>query len=130
MMNMRKFFQLFISLTLTFVLGTLMVSCLTDNPVENPLKDDSNLDVPDPDGKLEMNGIFFEVEKETDNVQLYVTYISPNGLYRPELITIEPDDYRSKKIDNNHVVFEVGIGTYTVKAEKLSHKVEVRQKTN
>ena len=130
MMIMKKIFQLVIALSLTFGLGCFMASCSKDNPTETPSNDNSNLDVPEPDGILEVNGIHFEVEKETDHVQLYVTYTAPNGLYRPELITIEPDAYRSEIFGNKYITFEIGIGTYTVKAENLSRKVEVRKKTN
>ena len=128
MMIMKKIFQLAIALTLTFGLGSFMVSCSKDNPTETPSKDNGTLDVTDPDGTLVVNGTIFEVENETDQVQLYVTYKAANGLYRPELITIEPDACSGKILDNKSAVFVIGIGTYTVKAENLSQIVEVRKK--
>ena len=105
-----------------------MVSCSKDNPTETPSKDNGTLDVTDPDGTLVVNGTIFEVENETDHVQLYVTYKAANGLYMPELITIEPDASNGKILDKKSAVFEIGIGTYTVKAENLSRIVEVRKK--
>ena len=125
---MKKIFQLAIALTLTFCLGSFMVSCSKDNPTETPSKDNGTLDVTDPDGTLDVNGTIFEVENETDHVQLYVTYKAANGLYMPELITIEPDASNGKILDKKSAVFEIGIGTYTVKAENLSQIVEVRKK--
>lgn len=125
---MKKIFQIVIVLTLTCGLSSFMASCSKDNPTETPSKDNGTLDVTDPDGTLDVNGTIFEVENETDQVQLYVTYKAANGLYRPELITIEPDACNGKILDKKSAVFEIGIGTYTVKAENLSRIVEVRKK--
>ena len=126
---MKKNFQLVIALTLIYGLSCFMVSCTKDNPTESFSKDNGHLDVTDPEGTLEVNGIHFEVERETDVAKLYATYTAANGLYLPELITIEPDA-NSVIIDKKTKIFEIGIGTYTVKAENLSQIVEVHKKSN
>ena len=125
---MKKFFQLIIAFTLTCGLGGVVVSCSKDDPTENPSNDNGSLKLIDQQGTLVASGTIFKVEKETDRVQFFVIYIAPNGIYRPELITIEPDAYKSEIQDRKAMFFEIGIGTYTVKAENLSMKVEVQKK--
>ena len=122
---MKKVFQLVIALTLACALSGLMVSCSEDNPI-GPYSDNSSLDVNDPDGTLEVNEQNFEVRNETDYVKLCVTYKNYKGLYRPDLITIEP--YVKGIQDGDDAIFYIGIGTYTVRAENKSLKVRVRLK--
>ena len=112
---------------MTFVLicslSSIVVSCSNDDNPTNISKDNG---ISDSDGELTVNGVIFEVENENDRVELIVTYIAPNGLYMPDLITIEPVD-EGKIIDKKSKHFWIGIGTYTVTAGGLSQKVEVRQ---
>ncbi len=104
-------------------LSSIVVSCSNDDNPTSISKDDG---MSDPDGELAVNGVIFEVENENDRAELIVTYIAPNGLYMPDLITIEPV-VDGDIIDKKSKYFWIGIGTYTVTAGGLSQKVEVRQ---
>jgi len=83
----------------------------------------SNLDVPDPEGTLVVNRRNFKVDSENSHARLIATYKNPNGLYEPSAITVEP--YVPGELDGNNAVFDLTIGTYTVRAEKLSVTVTV-----
>ena len=50
----------------------------------------SNLDVPDPEGTLEVNRRNFKVDSENSHARLMATYKNPKGLYEPSAITVEP----------------------------------------
>ena len=54
---------------------------------------------------------------------MIATYKNPKGLYEPSAITVEP--YVPGELDGNNAVFDLTIGTYTVRAEKLSVTVTV-----
>ncbi len=83
----------------------------------------SNLDVPDPEGTLEVNRRNFKVDSENSYARLIATYKNPKGLYEPSAITVEP--YVPGELDGNNAIFDLTIGTYTVRAEKLSVTVTV-----
>ncbi len=83
----------------------------------------SNWDVPDPEGTLVVNRRNFKVDSENSHARLIATYKNPNGLYEPSAITVEP--YVPGVLDGNNAVFDLTIGTYTVRAEKLSVTVTV-----
>ena len=83
----------------------------------------SNLDVPDPEGTLVVNRRNFKVDSENSHARLIATYKNPNGLYEPSAITVEPSAHG--RLDGNNAVFDLTIGTYTVRAEKLSVTVTV-----
>ena len=120
---MRNLSQIIMTFVLICSLSSIVVSCSNDDNPTNISKDNG---ISDSDGELTVNGVIFEVENENDRVELIVTYIAPNGLYMPDLITIEPVD-EGKIIDKKSKHFWIGIGTYTVTAGGLSQKVEVRQ---
>ena len=111
------------ALVLICSLSSIAVSCSND---DNPTSISKNDGMSDPDGELAVNGVIFEVENQNDRAELIVTYIAPNGLYMPDLITIEPV-VDGDIIDKKSKHFWIGIGTYTVTAGGLSQKVEVRQ---
>ncbi len=120
---MIKFCQIIMAFVLICSLNSIVVSCSNDDNPTSISKDDG---MSDPDGELAVNGVIFEVENENDRAELIVTYIAPNGLYMPDLITIEPV-VDGDIIDKKSKHFWIGIGTYTVTAGGLSQKVEVRQ---
>ena len=122
---MKKFLQLVISLILTCALGGMMVACSDDDPTETYPKDNGSLEPQDPEGELLVSQSYFDVRDANDRVDLYVTYKAGNGLYMPNLITIEPAAEK-EIIDGDIKCFRLAIGKYTVKAEKLSRSVEVR----
>ena len=126
---MRTFFQLAIVLIMTFGLSSFIASCSKDDPTEAETTsfDNGTLDVTDPDGTLEVSETVIVLDNDKDVAKLYVKYKDPNGLYRPDLVTIEPDAAR-KGLDGDYAIFYIGIGKYTVKAEKLSKIVEVQIK--
>ena len=63
---------------------------------------------------------------------LIVTYISPDGLYMPNEISLEINGkgeiVREEVYDKKSKKYEISIGTYIVKADGLSITVEVRLK--
>ena len=122
-MRMIKFCQIIMAFVLICSLNSIVVSCSNDDNPTSISKDDG---MSDPDGELAVNGVIFEVENENDRAELIVTYIAPNGLYMPDLITIKPV-VDGDIIDKKSKYFWIGIGTYTVTAGGLSQKVEVRQ---
>ena len=122
-MRIIKFCQIIMALVLICSLSSIVVSCSND---DNPTSISKNDGMSDPDGELAVNGVIFEVENQNDRAELIVTYIAPNGLYMPDLITIEPV-VDGDIIDKKSKHFWIGIGTYTVTAGGLSQKVEVRQ---
>jgi len=83
----------------------------------------SSLEVVDEEGTLGVNGKSLTVESETSCAKLIATYKNPKGLYEPSAITVEP--YVQGQIDGDMMVFELAIGTYTVKAKTLSITVTV-----
>ena len=84
---------------------------------------DSHWDVPGPKGTLEINSRNLKVDSENSRARLIATYKNPDGLYEPSAITIEP--YVPGFIDGDNAVFDLKIGSYTVKAEQLSVTVNV-----
>ena len=123
-MNMKKIFLFVVVLTLTCGLSSVMVSCSEDNPVENPSRDNGSLDVTDPEGTLEVNSTHLIIGEGAQYATLIATYKDAKGLYNPTLITIEP--YVAGRLDGDNMVFYLeNIGTYIVRAETLSIKVEV-----
>ena len=86
----------------------------------------SSLEVADEEGTLEINSKYLTVENETSCAKLIATYKNAKGLYEPSAITVEP--YVQGQIDGDTMVFELAIGTYTVKAKTLSMTVTVRLK--
>lgn len=83
----------------------------------------SSLEVVDEEGTLEINSKYLTVENETSCAKLIATYKNSKGLYDPSAITVEP--YVPSVTDGNHAVFTLGVGTYTVRAGKLSLSVTV-----
>ena len=86
----------------------------------------NSLEVVDEEGTLEINSKYLTVENETSCAKLIATYKNPKGLYEPSAITVEP--YVQGQIDGDMMVFELAIGTYTVKAKTLSMTVTVSLK--
>ena len=78
------------------------------------------------EGTLEVNTKNLLVPKENPNGKLIATYKNPDGLYMPTAITIEPD--ADGYIDGDSMVYYLTVGTYTVKAGKLSIQVKVSLK--
>lgn len=106
--------------------GVATTSCSNDNDT-----DSTNWPI-DPDGELLVNGTLFKVESEKSSAELIVTYISPDGLYMPNEITLEINGkgeiVREDVYDKKSKKYEISIGTYIVKADGLSITVEVRLK--
>lgn len=106
--------------------GVATTSCSNDNDT-----DSTNWPI-DPDGELLVNGTLFKVESEKSSAELIVTYISPDGLYMPNEITLEINGkgeiVREEVYDKKSKKYEISIGTYIVKADGLSITVEVRLK--
>ena len=107
--------KLILFLTVAFVLAA--ASCTKGSAPG------SNLDVPDPKGTLEVNSRNFQVDSENSYARLIATYKNPDGLYDPSAITVEPS--APGVLDGNNAVFDLTIGTYTVRADKLSVTVTV-----
>ena len=118
--------RLAMMLIVMLVTGVATTSCSNDNDT-----DSTNWPI-DPDGELLVNGTLFKVESEKSSAELIVTYISPDGLYMPNEITLEINGkgeiVREEVYDKKSKKYEISIGTYIVKADGLSITVEVRLK--
>lgn len=118
--------RLAMMLIVMLMTGVATTSCSNDNDTDSA--DWMN----DPDGELAVNGTLFEVESENSYAELIVTYISPDGLYMPNEITLEINGkgeiVREEVYDKKSKKYEISIGTYIVKADGLSITVEVRLK--
>lgn len=110
---MKKLFLLI--LATLFVVS--VVSCSKSDPWSHGNKQE---------GTLEVSTKNLQVPKENPNGKLIATYKNPDGLYMPTAITIEPD--ADGYIDGDNMVFYLTVGTYTVKAGKLSIQVKVSLK--
>lgn len=118
--------RLAMMLIVMLMTGVATTSCSNDNDT-----DSTNWPI-DPDGELLVNGTLFKVESEKSSAELIVTYISPDGLYMPNEITLEINGkgeiVREEVYDKKSKKYEISIGTYIVKADGLSITVEVRLK--
>lgn len=118
--------RLAMMLIVMLMTGVATTSCSNDNDI-----DSTNWPI-DPDGELLVNGTLFKVESEKSSAELIVTYISPDGLYMPNEITLEINGkgeiVREEVYDKKSKKYEISIGTYIVKADGLSITVEVRLK--
>lgn len=118
--------RLAMMLIVMLMTGVATTSCSNDNDT-----DSTNWPI-DPDGELLVNGTLFKVESEKSSAELIVTYISPDGLYMPNEITLEINGkgeiVREDVYDKKSKKYILSIGTYIVKADGLSITVEVRLK--
>ena len=115
----RKMNRLFVLLVAACV---LVGACSKDAPGAFG----NSLEVVDEEGTLGVNGKNLTVESETSCAKLIATYKNAKGLYEPSAITVEP--YAQGQIDGDKMVFDLAIGTYTVKAKTLSMTVTVSLK--
>lgn len=91
-----------------------------------------SLSMSDPDGELAVNDTSFEIEKETDNVNLIVTYLAANGVYSPGSITVDCLDggaiEKEDTLDKKSMVYQIKKGTYIVSAGGYTQEVHVNLK--
>ena len=111
--------RLAMMLIVMLMTGVATTSCSNDNDT-----DSTNWPI-DPDGELLVNGTLFKVESEKSSAELIVTYISPDGLYMPNEITLE---INGKGEIVREEVYDKKSKKYIVKADGLSITVEVRLK--
>ena len=118
----KKLFLILLPILAAVLLGGLLSCSRADNPWDN-----SSLDVTDPEGTLEVSATVLNVDGASKVAKLYATYQDSKGLYRPDLISIEPLA-ESENLEGNHKVFMLEVGSYTVSAGNLSIGVEVVRK--
>ena len=118
----KKLFLILLSILAAVLLGGLLSCSRANNPWDN-----SSLDVTDPEGTLEVSATVLNVDGASKIAKLYATYHDSKGLYRPDLISIEPLA-ESENLEGDHKVFMLEVGSYTVSAGNLSIGVEVVRK--
>lgn len=118
----KKLFLILLPILAAVLLGGLLSCSRANNPWDN-----SSLDVTDPEGTLEVSAKVLNVDSASKKAKLYATYHDSKGLYRPDLISIEPLA-ESEIFEGEHKVFMLEVGSYTVSAGNLSIGVEVVRK--
>ncbi len=118
----KKLFLILLPILAAVLLGGLLSCSRANNPWDN-----SSLDVTDPEGTLEVSAKVLNVDSASKTAKLYATYHDSKGLYRPDLISIEPLA-ESENLEGEHKVFMLEVGSYTVSAGNLSIGVEVVRK--
>ena len=88
----------------------------------------NTLDVSDPDGTLEVNSTKLIIPKGGKTVDLIVTYKNPEGLYKPNKITVTPKSGQALTgtPDGDNMVYVLNSATdYTIKADNKTLTVTV-----
>ena len=115
-------------LAIMVMTGMTLTSCSKD---DDPTEMSNRDNMTDPEGELAVNGTIFEVENADGTAELIATYIAPNGLYTPEVITVTAVNgtiFKEETLDKKSKFYQLKVGEYTVSAGGQSIGVTVKVK--